>query len=181
MNKLEIVAKRHSRYVHFLTVMGAKTHIEDLVQEMYLRLYKYDVLDKVVDEDGKVNDFYIWRVLNNMFKDYMKDKNRFFFQEINYFENIEDPSIVSPIESEESIIDMNIELYKAINELDTEGYPYNKELFTLYVSSGMSMRCLSSVTGISVTSIFHTINNCRTELKEKLGDKFNELMQSKND
>ena len=181
MNKLEIVAKRHSKYVHFLNLMGAKNHVEDLVQEMYLRLYKYDVLDKVVDEDGKVNDFYIWRALNNMFKDYMKDKNRFFFQEINYFENIEDSSVVSPAESEESIIDMNIELHKAINELDAEGYPYNKELFTLYVSSGMSMRCLSSVTGISVTSIFHTINNCRAELKEKLGDKFNELMLSIND
>lgn len=181
MDKLTVVAKRHSKYVHFLKVMGAKNHVEDIVQEMYLRLYKYEVLDKVVDEDGKVNDFYIWRVLNNMYKDYLKDKSRFFFTDVEYFENIEDSSTMEAAEVEDLIIDMNIDLYEAINELDVEGYPYNKELFTLYVTSGMSMRCLSSVTGISVTSIFHTINNCRTELKEKLGDKFNNLMSIRND
>jgi transposase-like protein len=57
---------------------------------------------------------------------------------------------------------------KRLTHLDEDGYPYNKELFNLYANSAMSMRCISSVTNISLTSIFNTLKNCREQLSDEL-------------
>jgi hypothetical protein len=67
-------------------------------------------------------------------------------------------------------------MFRELDNLDTdEGYKYNKELFTLYADSLMSMRKLSAATSISLTSIFHTLKNCKIYLSDELREEIEDF------
>jgi len=146
--------------------MGNTSHAEDLVQEMYLRLVKYECGEKVIKEDGSVNKTYVWRVLRNLFTSYKSSSSKFHFSQLEDCIGLE--SEQSDNDREEAYERIMQKMFKELDHLDSEGYPYNKELFTLYANSAMSMRCISSVTNISLTSIFNTIKNCREQLSDEL-------------
>lgn len=173
MDWLEKVSKHHEEYLRFLQAMGCTSHAEDIVQEMYLRLHHYNAGEKVINEKGEVSKSYIWRVLNNMYKSYLKDKGKFFFYDITEFKAIESEDYKE--QREGGYTKITQKLYKELNNLDKDGYPYNKELFTLYIESGMSMRALSTVTRISVTNIFNTVNFCKNQLRERLGEDYEDF------
>ena len=166
------VAKHHKEYVRYVNRMGATLYAEDIVQQAYLRLYKYSSAEKVIREDGTVNKTYVWRVLFSEWSIFYKESQRFEKVSIDFNEDLVydeyDP------EKERAFEEIRYRMYSAICDLDEEGFPYNKELLMLYAQSGMSMRCLSSTTGISLTSIFNTLKNCKellsVELREDLED-----------
>ncbi len=166
MDWLNKVAEHHKEYLRYIHKMGNTSHAEDLVQEMYLRLVRYDCEEKVIKEDGSVNKTYVWRVLRNLFTSYKSSSNKIRSSPIEDYSSLEAQQ--SDIEQEEAYERIMQKLFKELDHLDSDGYPYNKELFTLYANSAMSMRCISSVTNISLTSIFNTIKNCREQLSDEL-------------
>ena len=173
MSLLLELSKHHNEWLTIVKSFGEKNEYEDIVQEMYLRLHHYNAGEKVINEKGEVSKSYIWRVLNNMYKSYLKDKGKFFFYDITEFKAIESEDYKE--QKEGGYTKITEKLYEELNNLDKEGYPYNKELFTLYIESGMSMRALSSVTRISVTNIFHTVNFCKNQLRERLGEDYEDF------
>ncbi len=165
MNWIEEVAKHHDLYIRYIKGMGVTTHAEDLVQEMYLRIHKYANAEKCIT-NGKVNKHYIWRVLYNIRQSHNKDSQRFHMVELD---NCKELASIDPDNEREEAYERIInKLFNELDKLDTDGYPYNKELFNLYAESAMSMRCISSVTKISLTSIFNTLKNCREQLSDEL-------------
>ncbi len=72
---LDNVAKHHKYFVKVVEGFGERFYAEDIVQEMYLRLYKYTTWDKIV-KDGEVNKGFIWFVLRNIYVDFCKQKSR---------------------------------------------------------------------------------------------------------
>ena len=152
MDNLSKIAQHHEEYIKYINKMGVTSHAEDLVQEMYLRLVQYDCVDRVILDDGKVNKSYVWRTLRNLLSSYETSAKKFKFVDIEDVVNLE--SEQQDTEREEAYERVMQKVFRELNELDEDNkYPYNKELFTLYVESAMSMRCLSSVTDISLTSI----------------------------
>ena len=166
MDWMDKVGQHHDEWLKYIRKMGASTHAEDLVQEMYLRLYKYNCGDKVILENGKVHKSYIWATLSNLYKSYKKSSSKFHFINIEDCRGLESEQVTSG--AEEAYERIMQKMFKEIDNLDKEGYPYNKELFNLYVESAMSMRCISSVTNISLTSIFNTLKQCKEQLSDEL-------------
>ena len=168
MDFLTQVAKHHDIYVRNVVNMGAGSYAEDIVQEMYLRLDKYSAAEKCIT-NGKVNKHYIWRILYSLSKDYFKESNK--------VKNVDLDTVYSlsvdqeDTEKEDAYERVMQKMFRELDNLDTdEGYKYNKELFTLYADSLMSMRKLSAATNISLTSIFHTLKNCKIYLSDELSE-----------
>jgi len=166
MEWLYKVSQHHEEWIKYINKMGNCSHAEDLVQEMYLRLVQYDRGEAVILPSGKVRKSYIWTVLYNIFIDYHKSASKFSFVQV-------EDCIGLQVEQQDNQLEDAYErimqkMFREIDQLDIEGYPYNKELFNLYAESAMSMRCISSITKISLTSIFNTLKQCREHLSDEL-------------
>jgi RNA polymerase sigma factor (sigma-70 family) len=182
MNWLSSVAKHHKEYIKYINKMGSTSHPEDLVQEMYLRLNKYK--DAIIfNKDGTVPKSYIYRILFNMLIDYKKSSTKFHFEQVDVLQECAGQyDDVSQVYKQYAYEEINLAKHEAfdrivegtLEEMDNldepNKYPYNKELLSLYISSGMSMRAISALTGISLTSIHWTIKNCREQLSEELSE-----------
>lgn len=168
MDWLSDASKNHKEYVKYVNKMGFTSHAEDLVQEMYLRLHKYEHAIKF-NKDGSIPKSYIYRILYNLFIDYKKSSNKFKLVEISECKEIKhEAADINRIMAFEKVVNS---VEEGIEKLDPPSkYPYNKELLSLYIESGMSMRQISTLTGISLTSIHWTLKNCREQLKQEIGN-----------
>ena len=170
MDWLSKVAEHHDTYLRYVHAMGAGSLKEDIVQDMYIRLARYSCERKVINSRGNVDKTYVWRVLRNMFLSYIDKAGR---MEIVSLEKVKDlASEEIDFFKEEAFQRLDQKIDSSLNELDVEGYPYNKELFLLYSQSGMSMRKINALTNISVTSIYNTINNCRAIISNDIGEDY---------
>ena len=177
MDWLTQVARHHSVYIGYVKGMGISTQAEDIVQECYLRLYKYSNADKCITE-GKVNKHYVWRVLYSLCNDYRRDSKRFSIQ------SLEDAdTFISNIEYEQQDTEMEEAFERFINKTleevnkldDPTKFPYNKELLNLYVYSDMSYRSINAATSISTSSIYNTMKQCKEYLREQIAEDFEDF------
>ena len=61
---------------------------QDIVQEMYVRLYKYvDDAEKIMYNETEVNTFFVYVTLRNMYTSLMKAKARFEFVDVSTLED----------------------------------------------------------------------------------------------
>jgi DNA-directed RNA polymerase specialized sigma24 family protein len=164
---LEIVAKEHKYYVDVVRSFGEYNFAEDIVQEMYLRIYKYTSPDKIV-KDGQVNKGFIWFVLRNIYVDYCKQRSKIVKTDIN------DAILMSDEQNTEA---MN-ELYDKIEKEIESWHWYDTMLFKLYRDSGKSMRELEAETKISLTSIFHTIKHCKARINAAISEDYYDVLNN---
>ena len=153
--------------------LGVPPHmVEDLVQEMYIRIHKYITdQEKIYYQDKGINRFYIWTVLRNMWKSVqtLKSKNPI----VSFSEYYGDMEIDD--DQSESPNDFTFQQKKAYNKLldkinktvEDWDYWYDKKLFELYFNSDMSMRDISHKTKISLTSIFNSCKNYKSKIMEE--------------
>jgi RNA polymerase sigma factor (sigma-70 family) len=194
MDNLSKIAQHHEEYIRYIKKMGTTSHAEDLVQEMYLRLFQYDCIDKAILEDGTVNKSYIWRTLRNLLSSYATSANKFHFVQIDKsvqsttsYEDENKGQIIykeyayeqPDNEREEAYSRLFAKLEVELSKLDEPNkYNYNQVLFMTYLKDkeslnnrkgyGLTIRKMSEITKISETSIFNTIKNCRKALAEEL-------------
>lgn len=161
---------------------GAKDHAEDIVQEVYIRLLDKADKEKLFN-DGKLNKAFIYFALRNTWIDIKRkqrsnreNKNRI---ELVYFKQYKnDPKYKEDnflsMESDESNTMQHYNKYEIIlnkiNEEIDSWHWYDSMLFKEYVSSGKSIRTLAKETKISRDSIFQTLKNCKTRIKNAIGE-----------
>jgi DNA-directed RNA polymerase specialized sigma24 family protein len=170
---LSIVARHHKEYVQTVKGFGCDDYAEDLVQEMYIRLYKYVDPTRIIKYD-QVNRGFIWFVLKNMYITLLKEKKR--ANVIRLGEGFE-------IEQEEIdlvnlllVDNFTIEIEHELNEWEKDSKLwYDSMLFRLYINSGMSYRKLEELTLIHYKSIYDTVSKCKRKLKEKYEIEFNTI------
>lgn len=161
------LSENHQEWVAIVKSFGSKSP-EDIVQEMYLRLYQYSSLDKILI-DGELNKAFIWVSLRNIF--YISNKNKkILFIPLDDVYNLESGNDYSPNHIARDIIE------EKINEEVESWHYYDRMLFNLYRESRMSMRKLSKETGISVRSIFSTLKNCKERINNKIGEDFEDYL-----
>jgi RNA polymerase sigma factor (sigma-70 family) len=170
MDILSEVCKRHNEWVKIVTSFGTE-YAEDIVQEMYLKLHNSKHKNKIIQEDGCVNTFYIWVILRNLYYDLLKSKK------INYISIDNYLNLSLYVNSEESY------KYKAQNKIEQKiqeevdkWHWYDIKMFNLYRESELSMREIAKETGISITSIFNTLKNCKGRLREAIGEDFEDYL-----
>lgn len=159
--ELRILATKHSQWIDMVNRFGGRDIAEDIVQEAYIRIYKRAKPDKIV-KNGKPNEGYMFVVLRNIYIDYRKYKAKMHTVQINDCYDIS--------QDEQQLIDKKgqSKFDKLILDEQEDWHWYDKMLFNYYKESGKSLRDISNETGISVTSIFNTILNCKKRLRKSL-------------
>jgi len=121
---------------------------------MYLRLLKYTNQEKIV-KDNEVNKAYVWFTLRSVYMMYLKEKSK--IDKIRIGDDFDIPDDSSE----------QYELKRVYSYIDRWEW-YDKMLFTTYINSDLSIRQIAKETGISLTSVFYTIKNCKQALKKNI-------------
>lgn len=183
---LEKVSKYHSDWLRIAkSFLNNKEDAEDIVQDLYLTLHRYDIKEDKIRYKDEINRGFIFIVLRNLIKNFVRDRSR---QKRDTRLNISLDGLGFTLVDEQITED---DIFERIQEeVDTWSH-YDKRLFELYMYSGLSLRELSKGskknldkfinknfklhpesikrgTGISVTSMFHTIKSCKEKIKLKL-------------
>ena len=163
MNKiLKLLSKDHAKWLRIVKSFGLEEDAEDLVQDMYLKIYNLDnrYIDTIMFNEEEVNHYFIFRILRNMFLDKCKKKK--------YTTSIEVTS-VEPIS-----LDQNYEYKQLLDlvnkEIDT-WHLYDKRIYDLVLLGGFNMMELSRRTNIDYDAIRRT----RLKLEKWLKNTINEI------
>ena len=169
MKLLEKLSKRDKDWMRMAQSFGLdKETSRDLVQEMYLKLYEKTTYDKIKYGDDDVNTFYVYVTLRNLFYDRKRSK-------VSFVELKED------FEYEESSNDCKHlleEMLEDISETIENLHWYDRKIFEIYYGNNETIRQLSEGSKISSSSIFNTLKNVRTKIKEKHKEKYEEYKAS---
>ena len=126
-----------------INICKDKQLADDLVQEMYLKLY---------DCKKQINDFYVVIVLRNLFLDTIKQKNKRKQVDIDSFYDLE---------ANTSTFEMDDEETKIVNEM----YWLAKGYFEL--SYDMSLREMAKELNTNYMYIYRTMINANKQWQEK--------------
>jgi len=167
-NVLEKIAKYHKDWVELAEVFD-KDYAEDIVQEMYLLMYKYKVKEEQLFTNYRPNRGYCFIIIRNIYFQLHNIKKRINKCELNeeVYKMIDDFDL-------EKELDWNEFRTKAEDEVNSWDW-YDKKLFTLYRDNKTSIRKLAKETGISFVSIFHTLKANKKRLKELLQEDYDNL------
>lgn len=145
-----------------------KEEAEDLVQDMYIRIYNTTTIEKIQYNDEEVNTFYVYITMRNLFYDNKKAE----------VEKV-DIDTIRTIATEYQ--DHNKEelevLLDKMNQCIEELHWYDKKIFEIYYGRGETIRQLSAGTKISSSSIFNTIKNVRETIKAKCEKEYKDYSQ----
>ena len=168
---LSKVAERHQEWIEIVHNFGEFDYAEDLVQQMYITLYKYASEQKII-ENGVVSRGYCFFTLRSVFLQYINAKKKIekvrIDDEENYTQIPDDTNLDEEVGYDKftQLIDDHIENWRW----------YDKTLFKLYRDTDMSIRKIAEETNISWVSIFNTLKKCKEELKELFDEDFEDLI-----
>lgn len=166
---LELLAKKHETWINMVLSFGCDyDDAQDIVQSMYLRIHRY-VKDekKIMYNDEEVNRFFIYVTLKNMYFTFVKLKNKFsMFDPWDEELSIEDDAEIFDKEMDGAFNKM----ISLISEEMSTWHRYDRLLSEKYFKTDYSLRDIADGTGISLTSIFHTIKHNKKILKDKFSE-----------
>ena len=165
-----------------LNICGDEDKASDVVQmvmEAVLKMPKQTLQD-IYNKDGLF--FYIVRIITLNIK---SKTSRYYYKYNKYYELVdgntcnttysEDYYENKPGDDTRSITHIRLD---AIDELLKELYWYDRELFITYYKGGYTLDSLADKTGISRTSIFHTIKKVREFIKDNIDGKAKEIKEN---
>lgn len=148
---------------------------QDIVQEMYIRLYRYvDDAEKIMYNDTEVNTFFVYVTLRNMYTTLMKAKARFEFVDVSILED----ELIFEEANVEAELEM-LTLYEEIWDTADDWHWYDKKIFHLYHNTDMSIRTLADETKISARSIFNTLKNARERIQTDCQETYQAWQEAK--
>ena len=171
---LDRLAKHHDLWVKMLINLGCeKTDADDLVQDMYIRLYDLVKDESRIFYNDDINKYFVYKVLRNMYFSYLKDGYSNVFPTNEIFDDKYEDEL-------DEILDENAYfefLIDSIDDMVKDWSAYDKKLFDLYFIRGLSLRKISKGTNIGLSSIHNSILNYKEQLRdvllEDLEDYFN--------
>ena len=129
---------------------------QDLVQDMYLRMYKYvENPERIMYNEDEVNTYFVFVVLRNLF--ISSQKSMSFDQLEDIDGEIEEPNY----ESENAYNRLLDELWEEVESW----HWYDTKLFKLYHNTDMTIKRISEETKISERSIWNTLDNGRKRIQ----------------
>jgi DNA-directed RNA polymerase specialized sigma24 family protein len=175
---LNEVAKHHKEWVRTVTALGGGSYSEDIVQEMYIKLYKYADANKII-KNGILQKGYVFFALKSIIYTLAKEKS------LILKENIDNHHIPDTTNHEEEqafqkfsnkIDDYLHSLEKKSKTENNERYWYDGKMFQMYKDNDLSMRKLAKLSGISWVSIFHTLKNVKEDLRKNFQEDWDDYL-----
>ena len=175
------------------TFLQNKQDAEDLVQDFYVRLHKYNVeLNNIRYKNG-INRYFVYQTIRNMALDFLKTKNKVVLTGLDFLLTSHNGKYVT-YNSVNEYKTAEQKLYNKIDRIMATWNQYDRVLFECYMYSGLSYRQIAYGTdksarlisnhkflglkavkrgnNISVSSMFNTIKSCKIKLKEAIGKDF---------
>ena len=174
MNFIEKIAKHHQEYIETVNKFGEITYAEDIVQEAYIKVIKYVREEQIIDANGNVKKGYMYFVLRNLFLDFKKhkdNKNKVSIENLDFLGK----NLDTTLEDTERLEAMN-KIFEKVEDTVAGFHWYDEMLFNLYKDTGKSMRTLTKETGISTSSIFNTLKNCKDRVREEVGEDYKDYL-----
>ena len=179
---LKIVARHHKEYVKLALMLGAGSYAEDIVQEAYLKIYKYANPNKII-QNGNASRGYMFFVIRSIFLSYIKKKNKIKVINIDDFFKDEDFLEIKSVDIERLTANDNLERENAwgrlINKMDKQIETwqwYHKRIFEVYRDTPLSIRGIAKETKISFVNIFHTLKKGKNILREKFSEDYEDYI-----
>ena len=167
------VAEQHSEWIKIVKSFGERHYYEDIVQEMYLVLFKYGSEEKII-KNGIVSRGYVFFTLRSVYYQYYNSKKR-----INKV-SIDNEEFYIQI-PDDSKMDEQIAFNKICllidNEIESWDW-YNRKLFKIYRDSGLSIRGIAAETKISWVSIFNSLKNMKDRIKKEYQDEWDNYIDN---
>ena len=195
---IELAAKHHKEFVDMVGVFignhhDGKNYAEDIVQEAYIRLLRYDDLyDKIIKKDGTVSKGYVFFVIRSIAINHVKKKSNldYLFGYFNgsgfYDEEIKSGDMSPRIQEKyEELCRMDVDLHKQVVEklenkmldvLKDNADWFDYELFKLYAHSGKSYKIISEETGIASKTIYLSIKKSKLIIAEHLHEDYQDYV-----
>jgi DNA-directed RNA polymerase specialized sigma24 family protein len=172
---LSLLAKRQTDWIRMCKSFGASNDLaQELVQEMYVRLYKYVAdAEKIMYNETDVNTFFVYVTLRNMYGNLMRARSKFEFVDVNILEEY-----IFEDTNEDAEMQL-IALYDKVWSTQDDWHWYDKKIFALYHNTDMSIRTLAGETKISARSIFNTLKNARERIQEDCEDSYKAYKEAK--
>jgi DNA-directed RNA polymerase specialized sigma24 family protein len=162
MDKVKLLNKlseNHNEWCLIVKSFGIFDGYEDIVQDMYLRIYTFKVSKNIV-VSNKVNKAYIWITLRNLCYSELKKQKKYTVLKISEIN-----------ENELQQLDgINYNFKELFDEEVNSWDWYDKMLFK--VSYEYSGRKISRESGISLESVFSTLKKCKNKLRVKLTEDY---------
>jgi len=174
---LEILAERHNEWIKMAMSFGCdKDQADELVQEMYIRLHRYvENPKKITYKNNQINTFYIYVTLRNL---YLSKKHVYTLD--NHVEL--SSKMADTVDPHFDPIDHEIAFKRLIDRIASiveDWYWYDKKIWDIHFKKQMSMRSISKHTTISLSSIFNTLKNGKTKVKQKAKKSYKDYLDSK--
>lgn len=189
MEYLKEVCKHHKEWIRIVTwFKGYGVDPEDVVQDMYLELTKEipvrSIEDKrvnpkfrglsreerVLSHNGDINRAYIWILLKKCHLNALSYNKKLDTITLSNEYEVEAPE--DNLERDNAFIRYNDKLQEEINSW----HYYDSLMFNIYMTENISLRGLAKSTGISLSSVVNTINNCKDKIRENLGEDYQDLI-----
>ena len=167
-NWLSIISKHHNEWVKIVKGFGEKVYHEDIVQEMYLRIYKFKQPEDII-HNNQVNKGYIFLTLRNLYLTSCTEKSKVKKVSIDDYEQCDKYNDELMFLTYDEILN-NIE--KEVEEWNW----YDKKMFYIYHNENKSIRTLSKEMGISKDSIHNTLKKCHAKVREKVGEDYTDYL-----
>lgn len=168
---LDLLAQRHTEWVDMAIAVGCpKPYAEDVVQEVYIKLDKYQdsIQHKLVLKDNTINTFYMFVTIRNMVRTMLKEEGTY----VNYEEFYYEESAAEPdMEMERAFNNL---INKIKDEASTWGR-YHSKLFNVYYMTDFSMRDIADGTGIGLTHIYNNLKIYKNIIKENYSEDYEDL------
>ena len=155
---LEDIFKKHKTWIEIVSSFVCnKETSEDIVQEMYIKIYKKLLkgLDIRYNKDD-FNYYYIFLTLKTLFFDLKRKEKNINIIDINEIKNYSNEISVNYTEA-----------YDLVQKELDKMYWYNKKVFEI-IEGGESIAKLSRKTGIAYHSLYNTYTKVKKNLKKLL-------------
>ena len=161
---LKLLAKRNDEWIRMAMSFGADLDAaQDLVQDMYLRMYKYvENPERIMYNEDEVNTYFVFVVLRNLFISSQKSMSFEMLEEIDG--EMEEPNY----DSENAYNRLLDELWDEVESW----HWYDTKLFKLYHNTDMTIKKISEETKISERSIWNTLDNGRKRIQANRGEDY---------
>lgn len=167
MKILIILAKDHSKWINVVENMGANKAIcEDIVQDTYIKVAEMKNPRKLLYNESEINYWYFCLALRSVFVDYIRKKK--LESSAEFVVSTDEPNMTQ----EEAWERM---YQKVISHIIALG-KYGNVLSQMYFKTDYSLRDISEMSEIGLTSIYNSIRQYREHLKNELGEDYEDYM-----
>ncbi|CAB4153368.1 sigma70-ECF, RNA polymerase sigma factor, sigma-70 family [uncultured Caudovirales phage] len=163
MKQLEKLAKNHKQWVSIAKSFGAGELSEDVVQDMYLKVYNNK-------HTKDISSAYIWLTLRSVYIDKVRIDNR--MQKVN-LEDVK--GLVS-----EQIDELEFQSFTKINtKIEAVKYKTHYSdviILNNYFEKGLSMRKIAAKYNIAPSTVFRSIKKTKEKIRLEIGEDFEDYL-----